>query len=249
MDIEGLGDKLIVQLVDAGLIRTVADLYALTKEQFAGLERMAEKSAANLLSALEGSKKTTLARFLYALGIPLVGEATAESLAGALRDLEKVAEADEETLQQIPDIGPLVARSITSFFNEAHNREVIEKLRAAGVQWPRPEKQVQAAAADSPFAGKSVVLTGTLSMPRAEAKKLLQSLGARASSAVSKATDYVIIGENAGSKATRAEELKIAMLTRRSFWRWRGASRSRRYASSINLILVGVRRRAAISPA
>ena len=225
MDIEGLGDKLVEQLVDGGLIRTVADLYALTKEQFAGLERMAEKSAANLLGALEKSKDTTLARFLYALGIPLVGEATAESLAAALRDLEKVADADEETLQQIPDIGPLVARSIISFFNEEHNREVIAALRAAGVHWPRPEKPVQAAAADSPFAGKSVVLTGTLSMPRAEAKKLLQSLGARVSAAVSKATDYVIVGENAGSKATRAEELKIAMLDEKEFLEMAGRKR------------------------
>jgi len=216
MDIEGLGDKLVEQLVDDGLIRNVADLYALTAGQLAALERMAEKSAANLLHALEDSKQTTLARFLYALGIPLVGEATAESLASSLRDLEKVAEAGEEALRQIPDIGPLVARSIISFFREAHNREVIAALRAAGLRWPRPPKPL-AAAANSPFSGKSVVLTGTLSMPRAEAKRLLQSLGARVSGAISGGTDYVIIGDNPGGKAARAEELQIAMLDEQAF--------------------------------
>jgi len=215
MDIEGLGDKLVEQLVDGGLIRNVADLYALSEKPLAGLERMAEKSAANLLDALARSKQTTLARFLYALGIPLVGEATAESLASGLRDLEAVAEAGEETLRQIPDIGPVVARSVISFFGEAHNREVINALRAAGMRWPRPPKP--RAATGSPFAGKSVALTGSLSMPRSEAKRLLQSLGARVSASISGATDYVIIGDKPGAKAARAEELQITMLQEAEF--------------------------------
>ena len=215
MDIDGLGDKLVEQLVDDGLIATAADLYKLNLQQLSGLERMAEKSANNLLIALEKSKRTTFAKFLYALGIPLVGEATAESLAAALTDLETLTNAGEESLQEIPDIGPVVARSIVSFFHEAHNVNVIKDLRAAGVHWPRMEKP--AAVLESPFSGKTVVLTGTLSMPRAQAKRMLQSQGARVAGSVSAKTDFVIVGENAGGKAARAEALQIPLLNEAEF--------------------------------
>ena len=218
MDIEGLGDKLVEQLIDGKLVNNVAELYALTQEQVGGLERMADKSAANLLDALQRSKNTTLARFLYALGIPLVGETTAETLASHLLDLDAIKSADEETLQAIPDIGPVVAHSITTFFSQAHNLEVIAQLIQAGIHWepPPPPPSAQPAAA-GPFAGKTVVLTGALSIPRAEAKRLLQSHGAKVTSAVSKKTDYVIAGENPGAKADQAEALDIPLLDQRAF--------------------------------
>ena len=221
MDIEGLGNKLVEQLVDEKLVDNVADLYALTEAQAGALERMAQKSAANLIKALDKSKRTTLARFLYALGIPLVGETTAESLAAALPDLKTLMAADEETLQTIFDIGPVVARSAVTFFHQPHNREVIEKLLAAGVQWPTPEPseshEGKPAASGTAFNAKTVVLTGTLSIPRAEAKRTLQSLGAKVTGSVSKNTDYVIAGENPGSKVDQAEKLQITVLDERQF--------------------------------
>ncbi|MDD9811388.1 MAG: NAD-dependent DNA ligase LigA [Gammaproteobacteria bacterium] len=224
MDIEGLGNKLVEQLVDAKLVGSVADLYALTEAQLAGLERMAEKSAANLIEALEKSKQTTLARFLFALGIPLIGAATAEALASSLPDLQRLLEADEETLQAIPDVGPVVAQSVLAFFAEAHNREVIAQLVAAGVAWPAPAAAPGGGdGVDSLFAGKTVVLTGTLSMARAEAKRILQSRGARVTGSVSKNTDYVIVGDNPGSKADKAEELGIEMLDEAAFIDMAGA--------------------------
>jgi len=213
MDIEGLGNKLVEQLVDAGLVSSVADLYSLTEEQLTGLERMAEKSAANLVAALAASKDTTLARFLFALGIPLIGATTAEALAAHLPDLQQLLDADESTLQAIPDVGPVVAHSARAFFDDAHNREVIAQLVAAGVNWPAPVVASRVAGdGDNPFAGKTVVLTGTLSMARAEAKKILQSHGARVTGSVSKNTDFVIVGDNPGSKADKAEALGIEML-------------------------------------
>ena len=222
MDIEGLGGKLVEQLIGEKLVGGVADLYALTSGQLEGLERMAKKSAANLIEALDNSKRTTLARFLYALGIPLVGEATAETLAANLGNLDGVISADEEALQTIPDVGPVVAQSVVTFFRQPHNREVIDKLLAAGVHWPTPEAAAEVdststTAPDTAFAGKTVVLTGTLSMPRAEAKRLLKSLGAQVTGSVSKKTDYVIVGENAGGKADEAERLQISVLDEAQF--------------------------------
>ena len=219
MDIEGLGDKLVEQLIDGKLVRNVADLYALSAAQVEGLERMAKKSAANLLDALNKSKHTSLARFLYALGIPLVGEATAETLAVNLPSIARLKSADEETLQAIPDVGPVVAQSIITFFNEPHNLEVVDQLIKAGVNWPTPAAVVATGAPDDNgvFAGKTVVLTGALSMPRAEAKQILQSRGAKVTASVSKKTDYIITGQNPGSKADKAEELGVTVLDQARF--------------------------------
>jgi len=207
LDIEGLGDKLVEQLVDRQLVADVSDLYGLTVADLAGLERMAEKSAGNLVNALEKSKATTLERFIYALGIREVGESTARILAREYGDLDALLATDIEALQAIHDIGPVVARHIVEFFAEAHNREVINRLRRAGVHWAavkKPRKQ--------PLAGKTFVLTGTLSVPRDELKARLVSLGAKVSGSVSKQTDYVVVGENPGSKYTRALELGIEVL-------------------------------------
>jgi DNA ligase (NAD+) len=209
MDIEGLGDKLVEQLVEQELIHDPADLYSLTREQLAGLERMGEKSAQNLIDALERSKETTLAHFLYALGIREVGEATSQTLANQFRSLEALEQATEEELQETPDVGPIVAAHIAAFFRQPHNREVIEKLLQAGIHWP----EVEAPAEDQqPLAGKTFVLTGSLSRPRSEIKAELQALGARVAGSVSKKTDYVVAGEAAGSKLTRARELGISIL-------------------------------------
>jgi DNA ligase (NAD+) len=233
MDIEGLGDKLVDQLVERGLIADIADLYALSAGQLAELERMGPKSAENLVAALAKSRRTTLARFLFALGIPDVGEATAAALAahfGSLEALIEAAEAyaaalsvdDDETtaararrlkaqaLQQVPDVGPEVADRITRFFTEPHNLGVIGRLRQAGVHWP--DLEVVPAAAQ-PLAGKTFVLTGTLeSLTRDEAKARLQVLGAKVSGSVSKKTDYVVAGAEPGSKLTRAQELGVPVL-------------------------------------
>lgn len=209
MNIEGFGTKLIDQVVERGLVKTPADLYDLDAETLVGLERMGEKSAQKLVSALEQSKRTTLPRFLYSLGIREVGEATALGLANHFRDLEPLMAADQETLQRVPDIGPVVAESIYAFFQEPHNRDVIAKLLAAGVHWPAIEAPRET---DSPLAGKTVVLTGTLSsMTRDEAKQRLLALGAKVTGSVSKTTDIVIAGENAGSKLQKAETLGVAV--------------------------------------
>jgi len=210
MDIEGLGDKLVEQLVDTGLVQNPADLFQLKAETIAGLERMAKKSAENLLTALEKSKSTTLARFLFALGIREVGETTAQNLANHYRTLDAIIQADEEDLQTVPDVGPIVAVHVVTFFKQAHNREVIEQLLAQGVHWP----VIEAVETESlPLAGKTVVLTGTLnSLGRNEAKEKLQALGARVAGSVSKKTDLVIAGEAAGSKREKAEALGINIL-------------------------------------
>lgn len=209
MDIEGLGDRLIDQLVDEALIHTPADLYHLTLEQLAGLQRMAEKSAQNLLDALEKSRLTTLPRFLFALGIREVGEATARSLAMHFGDLPSLEQAELETLQTVPDVGPVVAERIIAFFRQPHNLEVIEALLAAGIHWPAIE---QVAADKMPLAGKSFVLTGTLSRPRSVVKEQLQALGAKVAGSVSKKTDYVVAGADAGSKLAKAERLGVDIL-------------------------------------
>jgi DNA ligase (NAD+) len=209
MNIDGFGTKLIDQLVDKGVVATAADLFDLTAEQLAALERMGEKSAEKRVDALERAKSTTLPRFLYALGIPNVGEATALTLANHFGTLESLLDADEESLQQVQDVGPAVAQSIRRFFHEAHNLEVIERVRQKGVEWPaQAQRRV-----DSPFAGKTVVVTGTLSsMSRDEAKARLIALGAKVAGSVSKKTDLVVVGENPGSKAEKAEKLGIAIV-------------------------------------
>ncbi len=207
MDIEGLGDRLVEQLVDNGLVSDVSDLYELTVEQLAGLERMAEKSATNLVNALDKSKRTTLERFIYALGIREVGEATAQVLAQEFASLDALMQADVDALLAVRDVGPVVAQHITGFFAERHNRDVIERLLAAGIRWPQVKK-----AAHAPLAGKTFVLTGTLSMPRDEMKARLQAAGAKVTGSVSKKTDYVVAGENPGSKYDKAVQLGVEIL-------------------------------------
>ncbi len=210
MDIEGLGDKVTEQLVDEGLIRDIAGIYSLDRDVLINLERMGEKSADNLIDAINHSKNTTLQRFLFALGIREVGEATARALAQYFGDLELIENATEETLQEVSDIGPIVAANIAGFFRQKHNRELIEKCRKSGVHWP---KITRPSAKDLPLAGKTFVLTGTLtSLSRDEAKAKLEALGATVAGSVSKNTDYVVAGEKAGSKLAKAEQLGINIL-------------------------------------
>jgi DNA ligase (NAD+) len=216
MDIEGLGDKLVKQLVEKQMVKTVADIYKLTPQALAGLERMGDKSAANLVEQIEKSKNITLARFLNALGISQVGEATAAQLAGHFGDLDPLLDADVETLQTVPNVGPAMAEDIHAFFNQKHNRQVIEQLRRAGVHWPKAERR---STGESPLAGKTFVLTGSLSsMSRDQAKERLQALGATVSGSVSKKTSYVIVGEEAGSKADKAKELGVTMIDEKEFF-------------------------------
>ncbi len=207
MDIEGLGDKLVEQLVDAGLVEDIGDLYTLSVEAVADLERMAEKSATNLIEALVASKDTTLERFIYALGIREVGETTAQILAREFGDLEPLQAADVEALQAIHDIGPIVAQHIVDFFAEQQNRDVIAKLLRSGIHWPAVEKPVASA-----IAGKTFVLTGTLSMPRSEIKTKLQAMGAKVAGSVSKKTDFLVCGDNPGSKYDKAKDLGVQIL-------------------------------------
>jgi len=210
LDIEGLGDKLVDQLVDAGLVHTVADLYRLGLTALAALERMAEKSAANVLAAIEQSKSTTLPRFIFGLGIRHVGEATAKALARHFGSLDALMQASDAQLAEVEDVGPVVARSIRTFFDQPHNREVVEQLRACGVHWtegPPAERTPQ------PLSGKTFVLTGTLpTLSREEAKALLEAAGAKVSGSVSKKTDYVVAGAEAGSKLDKARELGVAVI-------------------------------------
>ncbi|MEK7882271.1 NAD-dependent DNA ligase LigA [Methyloversatilis sp. NSM2] len=209
MDIEGLGDKLVEQLVDGGLIRSLPDLYRLGVLKLAELDRMAVKSAENLVTALEQSKRTTLGRFLFGLGIRHVGEATAKDLARHLGSMDRIMDASVEELAQVPDVGPVVAASIHTFFAQPHNREVVEQLRACGIVWEEGEAQV----ASGPLVGKTVVLTGTLpTLSRDQAKDLLEAAGAKVAGSVSKKTDFVVAGTDAGSKLTKAQELGINIL-------------------------------------
>jgi DNA ligase (NAD+) len=210
MDIEGLGDKLVEQLVDSAVVRTPADLYRLGLLALVNLERMAEKSASNLLAAIEQSKQTTLARFIYALGIRNVGEATAKDLARHFASLDRLLAADEAQLLQVTDVGPIVAQSIRQFCSEPHNLEVIEQLRAAGVVWSEGEAPVPPRGA---VVGKVFVLTGSLpSLTRDAAKELIEAAGGKVSSAVSKKTDFVVAGAEAGSKLEKARLLAIRVI-------------------------------------
>jgi DNA ligase (NAD+) len=215
MDIEGLGDKLAESLVDADLIEDVAGIFSLDRAALANLERMGEKSADNLLEAIEHSKKTTLQRFLFALGIREVGEATARALAFHFGDIESIEVATAEALQEVPDVGPVVAARVAAFFRQKHNRELIEKCRSAGVHWPQVERPL---VTEQPLAGKTFVLTGTLAtLSREVAKAQLERLGATVAGSVSKNTDYVIAGEKAGSKLAKAEQLGIEILDEEKF--------------------------------
>ncbi len=210
LDIDGLGEKIVDQLVEANLVRTPADLYKLTLDVLAGLERMGEKSAQNLLDALEKSKDTTLPRFVYALGIRNVGETTARDLASHFGALEPLMDADEDALEEVPDVGPVVAASIRQFFAERHNREVIQALRKAGVRWEEGRRRTPAGGR---AAGKTFVLTGTLpGMTRDEATELIESRGGKVTGSVSKKTDYVVAGAEAGAKLAKAETLGIPVL-------------------------------------
>lgn len=210
MDIEGLGDKLVDQLVDGNVVRSLPDLYRLRLDDLASLDRMAEKSAQNVLDALEKSKSTTLNRFLFGLGIRHVGEATAKDLARHFGTLDAIMAASVEQLLEVRDVGPVVAESIHTFFAQPHNREVVQQLRACGVHW---EEGAPAEKAPQILAGKTVVLTGTLpTMGRDEAKELLEAAGAKVSGAVSKKTSYVVAGAEAGSKLTKAQELGVPVL-------------------------------------
>jgi DNA ligase (NAD+) len=214
MDIEGLGDKLVEQLVAHGAVKTVADLYRLKKDELADLERMGEKSAQNLLDQIEKSKDTTLPRLMNALGIPQVGEATALALAQHFGDLDAILDADEERLQEVDGIGPNVAAEISSFFRQKHNREVIGKLVKAGMHWPKIVRDRRHA----PLAGKIFVLTGTLSsLSRDEAREKLQALGAKVAGSVSTKTDCVVVGEDPGSKADKAKALGVRMIGEKEF--------------------------------
>ena len=213
MDIDGLGDKLIEQLVEKGLINNVSDLYGLQQTQLACLERMAEKSASNIISALNNSKKTTLDRFLYALGIREVGDATARSLANHFGNLSAIQSATQEALEDVADVGPIVAKHIVTFFSQTHNQEVINNLLTAGVHWPDVEVK-----AEQPLRGKIFVITGTLKgMKREEVKQRLLALGAKVSGSVSKKTDYVIVGSDPGSKAEKASKLEVEILDEAGF--------------------------------
>jgi len=211
MDIDGLGEKLVEQLVDMGLVNSPADLYRLGMVKLANLERMAEKSAANLLAAIEASKHTTLARFIYALGIRNVGEQTAKDLARYFGNLDALMNADMDSLQQVPDVGPVVAQSIVQFFAEPHNRTVIEMLRASGVTWPEGKPAVRSKT--SALAGRIFVLTGTLpNLRREDAKEKIEAQGGKVSGSVSKKTDYVVAGADPGSKYIKAQELGVKIL-------------------------------------
>ena len=214
LDIEGLGDKLVEQLIDQGLIETVVDLYELTLEQLSGLERMAEKSAQNLLEALDKSRETTLPRFIYALGIREVGEATAEALSRHFGDIDALMTADEESLQRVEDVGPVVAENLRHFFDQAENREIVHSLVRHGLHWPAVAAEQQSQA----LAGNTYVISGTLDgMSRDQAAAILKAQGARVSGSVSAKTTALICGENAGSKLARAQELGVEVIDQDGF--------------------------------
>jgi len=225
LDVEGMGDKIIDQLVEKEYVHTPADLFQLTPGKLTGLDRMGPKSAQNVVDALEKSKETTFARFLYALGIREVGEATAAGLAAHFGTIEALEQATIDDLQKVPDVGIVVATHVRNFFAEESNREVIAQLRKEGVRWPAPVV-VNAEEIDSPFAGKTVVLTGSLSqLSRDDAKARLVALGAKVAGSVSKKTDLVIAGEAAGSKLAKAQELGIAVIDEDEMLRLLGESR------------------------
>jgi len=213
MDIEGLGEKLVVQLVESGMVESIADLYRLDRDGLIGLDRVGEKSADNLLAELDRSKKPPLDRLLYALGIREVGEVTATALARHFETLEALMKASEEELVEVPDVGPVVASHVHAFFQESHNRQVIEQLKAASLEWQPLER----AEGQQPLSGQTWVLTGTLSVPRARAKNLLEALGARVAGSVSAKTSVVLAGEEAGSKLRKAESLGVEVMDEDTF--------------------------------
>ena len=225
LDVDGMGDKIIDQLVEKEYVHTPADLFQLTPGKLTGLDRMGPKSAQNIVDALDKSKETTFARFLYALGIREVGEATAAGLAAHFGTIEALEQASIDDLQKVPDVGIVVATHVRNFFAEESNREVIAQLRKEGVRWPAPVV-VNAEEIDSPFAGKTIVLTGSLSqLSRDDAKAQLVALGAKVAGSVSKKTDLVIAGEAAGSKLAKAQELGIAVIDEDEMLRLLGESR------------------------
>jgi DNA ligase (NAD+) len=218
MDVDGLGEKIVDQLIDgeSPLVKSPADLYKLTVEQFSGLERLGEKSAKNLVDALEKSKKTTLSRFLYGVGIRDVGESTAAALANHFGSIEALQDASEEAIQEVQDVGPVVAAHVYTFFQQPHNREVIQALRDRGVHWPA--QKARAAPTEGPLTGKTFVLTGTLeSMSRDDAGDRITALGGKVTGSVSKKTSYVVAGAEAGSKLTKAQELGVEILDEAAF--------------------------------
>ena len=216
LDVEGLGSKLIDQLVDRGMVKNPADLFWVDQAKLQSMDRMGKKSADNLVNALNACKETTLARFLYALGIREVGEATAMNLANYFRDLSVLMNASPEELQKVPNVGPVVAQHISSFFHQSHNRDVIQQLvKETAIHWAKPEMVIQSG---TPFVGKTFVLTGTLTkMTRTEAKERIQSLGGKVAAVVSSKTDYVVYGKNPGSKFNKAQNLGIQTIDEDGF--------------------------------
>ena len=214
MDMEGFGEKLIDQLVERDLVRTPADLFALGQQDLAGLDRMGEKSASNLLAAIAAARTPPLARLIFALGIRNVGEATARDLARHFRSMQALAEADEAALQQVSDVGPVVAQSIRAFFSEGHNQAVLQALQQQGVQWVAPAvASSEAATGDTALQGKTFVLTGTLAgLTREQAAQRIEAAGGKVVSSVSKKTSYVVAGEAAGSKLEKAQALGLTVL-------------------------------------
>jgi DNA ligase (NAD+) len=211
MDIDGLGGKLIDQLVAVDRVRTPADLYRLSVEGLLTLERMGQKSAEKLLRSIERSRQTTFSRFLFALGVRDVGEATASALASHFGNLDALMSANEETLQTVTDVGPVVASRVHAFFNEKHNRDVIQGLRDAGMTWT--ERESATVSANGPLDGKVFVLTGTLAgMTRDEARDRIQAAGGKVTGSVSQKTDYVVFGDKAGSKLSKAQKLGVTLI-------------------------------------
>jgi DNA ligase (NAD+) len=214
MDIQGLGDKLVEQLVDTDWVKTPADLFSLESARLATLERMGEKSAQKLAAAIEAAKHTSLPRFLYALGIRDVGEATALALAQYFPQIADLRNAGEEEIQRVPDVGPVVAKHVAAYFRDADNTAAVDRLLASGITWPKPA----AISAAGTQRDKTFVLTGTLeSMTREEAAEAIQQLGGKVSGSVSKKTDYVVAGAEAGSKLKKAEQLGIRILDEAAF--------------------------------
>jgi DNA ligase (NAD+) len=210
VEVEGLGEKLVDQLVHSGVVNTLPDLYRLGLSSLASLDRMADKSAQNIVEALEKSKQTTLPRFLFGLGIRHVGEATAKELARQFGGLDAIMDATLEQLLQVNDVGPIVGISLRTFFDQPHNREVVEQLRACGVHW---EEGAPAAVTPKPLTGMTFVLTGTLpTLSRDEAKDLIEAAGGKVAGSVSKKTTYVVAGTEAGSKLDKAQELGVTVL-------------------------------------
>ncbi|MET3602522.1 DNA ligase (NAD+) [Sphaerotilus sulfidivorans] len=232
MDIEGLGDKVVDQLVDSGLIRTLPELYKLGVLKLAALERMGDKSAQNLVDALERSRHTTLARFLFGLGIRHVGESTAKALARHFGSIDRLMDASPEQLVEVPDVGPIVAASLRTFFDQPHNREVVEQLRAAGVTWD--EHEGAPPAQSLPLAGLTFVLTGTLpTMGRDDAKDLIEAAGGKVSGSVSKKTSYVVAGAEAGSKLDKAQALSLPILDEEGLLKLVASLRAAQWTSDV----------------